>query len=163
MTSGLGTSWLGKLENFISLHSVYHSFWEEKDPLDQLLEKLTHSEVTSGNKLYWVLFTVLFKKSGKVPTTLKFCVPKSCPEVQMTKMSVTTDFEETVLTFYTLVIISDFFLLVHHCFSSLVHHPAEYLTCLTEEITVDQEMFGFVTVMVMLDRCAFSEWELRFR
>ena len=83
-------------------------------------------------------------------------------------MSIATDFEKTssvktetlipqLLLFLTL------FLLVHHCFSSHVHHPAKCRTCLTEEITVDQVMSGCVTVMVMSDKCAFSEWELRFR
>ena len=62
-----------------------------------------------------------------------------------------------------LSLVSEFVCFVCHCFSSLVHHPAKYLTCLTEEIIVGREMFGFVTVMVMSDKCVFSEWELRFR
>lgn len=63
----------------------------------------------------------------------------------------------------SLAVVSEFVCFVCHCFSSLVPHPAKYLTCLTEEIIVGREMFGFVTVMVMSDKCVFSEWELRFR
>lgn len=66
--------------------------------------------------------------------------------------------------FSFVAIVSELFIwFVCHHFSSLVHHHAKYLTCLTEEIIVGLETFGFVTVMVTLDKCVFSEWELRFR
>ena len=65
--------------------------------------------------------------------------------------------------FALVAVVSEIFWFVCCCFSSLVHHPAKYLTCLIGEITVGRETFGFATVMVMSDKCAFSEWELRFR